>query len=61
MLRALTDPAVRGGEFYGPRFVVRGAAPVRETPTRAARDAEAARRLWATSAELTGLEPAITR
>jgi protochlorophyllide reductase len=61
MLRALTDPSVRGGEFYGPRFVVRGAAPVRETPTRAARDAEAARRLWATSVELTGLEPAITR
>jgi protochlorophyllide reductase len=61
MLRALTDPSVVGGEFYGPRFVVRGAAPVRETPTRAARDAEAARRLWATSAELTGLEPAITR
>ena len=61
MLRALTDPTVRGGEFYGPRFVVRGAAPVRETPTRAARDAEAARRLWTQSVELTGLEPAITR
>jgi protochlorophyllide reductase len=60
MLRALTDPGVRGGEFYGPRFVVRGAVPVRETPTRAARDADAARRLWATSVELTGLEPAIS-
>lgn len=61
MVRALTDPGVLGGEFYGPRFVVRGAAPVRETPTRAARDPEAARRLWATSVELTGLEPAVTR
>jgi protochlorophyllide reductase len=60
MLRALTDPAVRGGEFYGPRFLVRGATPVRETPTRAARDGDAARRLWSTSVELTGLEPAIT-
>jgi NAD(P)-dependent dehydrogenase (short-subunit alcohol dehydrogenase family) len=60
MLRAVTDPAVRGGEFYGPRFVVRGAAAVRETPSRAARDAAAARRLWDLSAELTGLEPAVT-
>lgn len=60
MLRALTDPAVRGGEFYGPRFVVRGAAPVRETPSRAARDAAVARSLWAESVALTGLEPALT-
>lgn len=57
MLRAMTDPTVRGGEFYGPRFVVRGAAPVRETPTRAARDVAAARQLWDTSVELSGLEP----
>jgi NAD(P)-dependent dehydrogenase (short-subunit alcohol dehydrogenase family) len=58
MLRALTDPAVRGGGFYGPRFLVFGATPVRETPSRAARDAAAARRLWDLSAELAGLEPA---
>jgi protochlorophyllide reductase len=58
MLRALTDPTVQGGEYYGPRFVVRGATPVRETPTRAARDAAAARQLWETSVELSGLEPA---
>jgi protochlorophyllide reductase len=58
MLRALTDPTVRGGEFYGPRFVVLGATPVRETPTRAARDSAAALRLWETSVELSGLEPA---
>jgi NAD(P)-dependent dehydrogenase (short-subunit alcohol dehydrogenase family) len=61
MLRALTDPAARGGEFYGPRFVFRGATPVIETPSRAARDAGAARRLWADSVEMTGLEPAVTR
>jgi protochlorophyllide reductase len=58
MMRALTDPTVRGGEFYGPRFVVRGATPVRETPTRAARDTTAARQLWDMSVELSGLEPA---
>jgi protochlorophyllide reductase len=58
MLRALTDPTVQGGEYYGPRFIVRGATPVRETPTRAARDVAAARQLWDTSVELTGLQPA---
>ena len=58
MLRALTDPAVRGGEFYGPRFLAFGATPMRETPSRAARDAAAARRLWDQSVELSGLEPA---
>lgn len=60
MLRALTDPTVQGGEFYGPRFVAVGGTPVRETPTRAARDPERARRLWERSVELTGLEPAVT-
>jgi len=59
MLRALTDPSVRGGEFYGPRFIIRGAAAVRETPSRAARDAERARRMWDESVQLTGLEPAV--
>ena len=58
MLRALTDPTVRGGEYYGPRFLAFGATPVLETPTRAARDAAAARRLWDLSVELSGLEPA---
>ncbi len=61
MLRALTDPGVRGGEFYGPRFRLRGRTPVVETPSRAARDADAARRLWAESVQLTGLEPAVAR
>lgn len=58
MLRALTDPGVRGGEFFGPRFVVRGRTPVQETPSGAARDAEAAERLWADSVRLTGIDPA---
>lgn len=58
MLRAMTDPTVAGGEFYGPRFIAVGAAAVRETPSRAARDPERARRLWEQSVELTHLEPA---
>jgi hypothetical protein len=54
MLRALTDPAVRGGEFFGPRFLTAG-APALERPARRARDAALAAALWAASEELTGL------
>jgi protochlorophyllide reductase len=60
MLRAVTDPNMRGGEFYGPRFLTRG-APVRETPSRAARDMRAARWLWDVSEALSGVQPAILR
>lgn len=56
MLRAVTDPAVRGGEFYGPRFVVRG-YPVRETPSAGARNEADAAALWERSADLTGVSP----
>jgi NAD(P)-dependent dehydrogenase (short-subunit alcohol dehydrogenase family) len=54
MLRAATDPLARGGEFYGPRFIARG-APVLERQNRKARDVETARRLWAVSEQLTGV------
>lgn len=57
MLRALTDPALAGGSLVGPRFVVRGARPVIERPSRRARDAEAARRLWDDSIRLGGVDP----
>jgi protochlorophyllide reductase len=52
MLRALTDPAVRGGEFYGPRFLAVGPA-VRERPSRRARNRDDAARLWHLSHALT--------
>ncbi len=55
MLRAATDPAAAGGEFYGPRFMAAG-GPVRETPSRRARNAGDAERLWKVSAELTGVD-----
>jgi len=51
LLRATTDPSVRGGGFYGPRWMMRG-HPVRETPARSARDLDTARRLWERSADL---------
>jgi len=54
LLRAATDPTATGGQFYGPNLIVRG-HPVVETPSRRARDADDARRLWNRSEELTGL------
>ncbi len=44
-LRALVDPAVRGGELWGPRMILRG-DPRRARPARIAADPAAARRLW---------------
>lgn len=51
MLRAATDPDVRGGQFWGPRFVTAG-RPVLETPSRRARNDADAERLWQVSADL---------
>jgi NAD(P)-dependent dehydrogenase (short-subunit alcohol dehydrogenase family) len=53
-VRAATDPTAVGGEFYGPRFLYAGATPVRETPSRNARNAGDARLLWTMSEQLTG-------
>ena len=51
-VQAATDPEARGGDYYGPRWLVRG-RPRLETPTRRARDTDTARRLWTLSEELT--------
>lgn len=60
MLRAATDPAVLGGQFYGPRWLMFG-DPVLETPSAQARDEQCARDLWKASAELTDLDPTFLR
>ena len=52
-LRAATDPDAKGGQFYGPRFMMVG-SPVVETPSLQARNLEDAQRLWKISEELTG-------
>lgn len=54
ILRAATDPQAKSGQYYGPRFLMLG-HPVLETPSRHARNPDAARRLWEMSEELTGL------
>lgn len=55
-LRAALDPEARGGDCFGPDgwFQVRG-WPVVVRPAPAARDVEAAERLWRASEELTGV------
>ena len=58
ILRASTDPAAVGGALYGPRWMTRG-RPVQERPSRRARDAEDAGRLWDLSEELTGIRPPV--
>jgi len=54
-LRAATDPAARGGEFYVPRFVNTG-APVRRPVMRRIGLDSAIARLWEVSERETGLE-----
>jgi NAD(P)-dependent dehydrogenase (short-subunit alcohol dehydrogenase family) len=46
--------SVAGGEFFGPRWLMFGTTRS-ETPSRRARDDEAARRLWEWSEETTGV------
>ena len=55
-LRAATDPAARGGDYYGPpgRLQFTG-HPVRVESSAASHDEAAAGRLWAISEEMTGV------
>jgi len=53
-LRAATDFDAKGGEFYGPRWLLRG-YPSAETPNKAARDEASAESLWRLSESLTNL------
>jgi NAD(P)-dependent dehydrogenase (short-subunit alcohol dehydrogenase family) len=55
-LMAATDPSVPSGTFIGPTgFMGQRGTPGFETPSEAARDVDAARRLWHVSTELTGV------
>ena len=54
-LRAATDPAAKGGEFYGPQFVNSG-APVRKPILRRIGMDKAIARLWEVSERETGLK-----
>ncbi|WP_018177863.1 oxidoreductase [Jongsikchunia kroppenstedtii] len=52
---AAAGSAVRGGEFYGPRYLSRGRRPATSPSTRLSRDHAEAERLWAYSEEQTGV------
>ncbi|MGV9797766.1 SDR family NAD(P)-dependent oxidoreductase [Mycobacterium sp. NPDC003449] len=55
-LRAATDPAVRGGQYYGPAgFREMVGHPKLVNSSRQSHDADVQRRLWAVSEELTGV------
>lgn len=55
-LRAATDPAAVGGEYYGPGgFAEAWGHPVRVVSSARSHDADLQRRLWKASEELTGV------
>lgn len=54
LVRAASDPAAKGGDFYGPQYLMVG-HPVKETPGPQARRSADAKRLWAESERLTGV------
>ncbi len=59
-LRAATDPAAQGGEYYGPgRFHEYTGSPVRVESTAASHDPAAQQRLWDISEQLTGVRYAV--
>jgi len=59
-LRAATDPAVRGGEYYGPvRWRGERGYPERISSSERSHDEGAQRRLWQESERLTGVRYAI--
>lgn len=64
-LRAATDPAVLGGQYYGPAFPSPAFGlvghPKLVISTRQSYDAELQRRLWAVSEELTGVTYPVRR
>lgn len=53
-VRAAVDPTVVSGDFIGPRWMMAG-RPQRETPSKRARRAQDAQRLWEISERLTGV------
>jgi len=54
LVRALVDPDVEGGQFWGPKSVARG-VPRQQKASKITRDPEIAARLWKVSEEATGV------
>jgi NAD(P)-dependent dehydrogenase (short-subunit alcohol dehydrogenase family) len=60
MLRAATDPAARGGEYYGPHRKHHTGYPVVCQSTSQSHDTDDQARLWQVSEQLTGVHYAVT-
>jgi NAD(P)-dependent dehydrogenase (short-subunit alcohol dehydrogenase family) len=60
-LRAATDPAVRGGDFYGPRRRFDTGYPARVESSARSHDVADQARLWTESEHLTGVAYAVSR
>ena len=55
MLHAMTAEDAKGGVLYGPRYIHHLGAPAETRANDAAYDAEALKRFWEVSEELTGI------
>ena len=53
-VRASVDPTAKGGDYYGPRYMVIGRA-VKQVPNKRARNMKDAAQLWDISEQLTQL------
>jgi NAD(P)-dependent dehydrogenase (short-subunit alcohol dehydrogenase family) len=53
IVRAVADPAARGGQYWGPRYIVKG-EPRLQTPSATSLDRAIAERVWRESEALTG-------
>lgn len=54
LVRALADPSIEGGEFWGPKYITHG-EPRRARASRITRSTEIAERLWAACEVATGV------
>jgi NAD(P)-dependent dehydrogenase (short-subunit alcohol dehydrogenase family) len=59
-VRALVDPDVEGGQFWGPKFVTRG-EPRRGIASKITRDAEIGARLWGVCEDASGVRWPFTK
>lgn len=53
IVRAVADPAAHGGQYWGPRYIVKG-EPQLQTPSATSLDRAIAERVWRESEALTG-------
>lgn len=60
LVRALVDPEVSGGEYWGPRHLTRG-LPTLQQPSKTSADPEVRQRIWETCERLSGMEWPLAR